>query len=297
MKTTHFRFTTPCSAVIDAGSIINDDPYQEGLIHMSPIQTAQLYECNSELSQFLERNKEDATEFIDDTNELLKNVTRLELGDYGVFNSEFCLVHHVWIKGGLDEITQEEIDAVEEYIMGQLSDGWGEGLEQREWMSHSIHWTRPYFDKDSCEFYEEDVAEMVEYYLKPWNENVKISLMDSAEEDLKVEAEELASIKRVTDAMTRRVYIVRKAPELNALIEEHDLLNGTLLQDATKQFSYPMLIAVDTKWNDSRPYFFLKAIAHGGSCFGVFHYTQFLRYETPEKELKMYDAIAELLKA
>lgn len=105
MKTIHFRFTTPCSAVIDAESIINDDPCENGLIRVSPIGTARLYDRHPALSQFLERN------------------------------------------------------------------------------------------------------------------------------------------------------------------------------------------------NESGAYFFSKAIAHGGSCFGVFHYTQFLKYETPKKELKMYDAIAELLKA
>lgn len=297
MKTTHFRFITPCSAVINAENVLTDDPCSEGIIHMSPTGTARLYDRNPELSQFLEMNKEDATQFIDDTNELLKNVIRLELGDYGVFDSEFHLIHHVWIKGELDEIPEEEINAVKEYIMGQLSDGWGEGLEQREWLVESVNWTRPYFDEDSCEFDKEDVEETAYYYLKPWDEDTEIEILDSAEEELEVEAEELASIKRVTDSMTRRVYIIRKSAEVDALIEEHDLLNGVLLRDVINQLSYPILIAVDMKWNDSRSYFFPKAVAHGGSYFGVFHYTQFLKYETPKKELKMYDAIAELLKA
>lgn len=297
MKTTHFRFTTPCSAVINAENILTDNPYSEGIIYMSPTGTARLYDRHPALSQFLERNKEDATQFIDDTEPLLKNVVRMELGDYGVFDSEFCLIHHVWIKGGLDETSQEEIDAVKEYIIGQLSDGWGEGLEQREWMVESVNWTRPYFDEDSCEFDEQDVEETAYYYLKPWDDDTEIQLLDSDEEELKVEAEELANMKRVQDTMTRRVYIVRKSAELNALIEEDDIVNGQLLLDVTNQFSYPMLIAVDMKWSDPKAYFFPKAIAHGGSHFGVFHYTQFLRYETPTKELKMYDAIAELLKA
>ena len=297
MKTTHFRFITPCSAVINAENIPTDVPCSEGIIHMSPTGTARLYDRNPELSQFLDRNKEDATQFIDDTNELLKNVVRIELGDYGVFYSKFHLIHHVWIKGELDEIPEEEINAVKEYIMSQLSDGWGEGLEQREWMVESVNWTRPYFDEDSCEFDEEDVEETAYYYLKPWNADTEIEILDSVEEELEVKAEELASIKRVTDSMTRRVYIIRKSAEVDALIEEHDLLNGVLLRDVIKQLSYPILIAVDMKWNDSRSYFFPKAVAHGGSYFGVFHYTQFLKYETPKKELKMYDAIAELLKA
>lgn len=297
MKTTHFRFTTPCSAVINAESILTDDPCSDGIIHMSPTGTAWLYDRHPELSQFLDRNKEDATQFIDDQNLLLKNVIRMELGDYGVFNSEFHLIHHVWMAGELDKISEEEIKAVEEYIMGQLSDGWGEGLEQREWMSESVTWTQPYFDEDSCEFDKQDVEETAYYYLKPWDEDTEIEILDSAEEELEVEAEELANIKRVLDSMTRRVYIVRKSVELNALIEEHDLLNGQLLRDVASQFSYPMLVAVDFKWNESGAYFFPKAVAHGGSCFGVFHYTQFLKYETPKKELKMYDAIAELLKA
>lgn len=297
MKTTHFRFTTPCSAVINAENIFTNDPCSEYIIHLSPLGTARLYDRHPELSQFLERNKEDATQFIDDTKELLKDVVRLELGDYGVFNSKFHLVHHVWIKGQLDEISKEEIEAVEEYIMGQLSDGWGEGLEQREWMVESVDWTRPYFDEDSCEFDKEDVEETAYYYLKPWDEDTEIELIDYAEEDLEVEVEELANMKRVLDAMTRRVYIVRKSAELDALIEEYDIVNEQLLRDVINQFSYPMLIAVDLKWNESRAYFYPKAIAHGGGYFGVFHYTRFLTHETPKKELKMYDAIAELLKA
>ena len=155
MKTTHFRFKTPCYGRIYGDSVFEGTPYESEGQDIDASVMATLYERHPELSVFLDRNKEEMTQYIDSANKPLEDVVRLELGDYGVFNGRFCLVHHVWIKGQLDEISEEEIHAVEEYIMGQLSDGWGEGLEQREWMDHDVEWSRLYFDTDSAEFEEE----------------------------------------------------------------------------------------------------------------------------------------------
>ena len=163
MKTTHFRFKTPCYGRIYGESVFEGTPYESEGQCIDASVMANLYERHPELSVFLDRNKEEMTQYIDSENKPLEDVVRLELGDYGVFNGQFCLVHHVWIKGQLDEISEEEIHAVEEYIMGQLSDGWGEGLEQRAWMSHYIEWSQPYFDTDSAEFEEEYFRDNVSY--------------------------------------------------------------------------------------------------------------------------------------
>ena len=143
MKTTHFRFRTPCYGRIYGDSVFEGTPYESEGQDIDASVMADLYERHPQLSQFLEGNKEEMTPYIDSGNKPLDFVIRLELGDYGVFDGRFCLVHHVWIKGQRDEISEEEIQAVEEYIMGQLSDGWGEGLEQREWMDHYIEWIHP----------------------------------------------------------------------------------------------------------------------------------------------------------
>ena len=125
MKTTHFRFKTLCYGRIYDDGVFEGTPYENEGQEISATTMARLYAKYPQLSQFLERNKEEMTQYIDSENKPLEDVVRLELGDYGVFNGRFYLIHHVWIKGQIDEISEEELLAVQEYIMGQLSDGLG----------------------------------------------------------------------------------------------------------------------------------------------------------------------------
>ena len=99
MKTTHFRFRTPCYGRIYGDSVFEGTPYESEGQEISSTTMARLYARRPELSQFLERNKEEMTQYIDSENKPLEDVVRLELGDYGVFNGRFYLIHHVWIKG------------------------------------------------------------------------------------------------------------------------------------------------------------------------------------------------------
>lgn len=194
MKTTHFRFRTPCYGRIYDDGVFEGTPYENGGQEIGAATMARLYAKYPELSQFLERNKEEMTQYIDSENKPLEDVVRLELGDYGVFYGQFCLVHHVWIKGQIDEISEEELRAAEEYIMGQLSDGWGEGLEQREWLNHPIEWSHPYFDEDSADFEEEYFRGTVSYYVVPWKSDMEITQLDSEECELEVSAELIATM-------------------------------------------------------------------------------------------------------
>ena len=95
MKTTHFRFRTPCYGRIYGDSVFEGTPYENEGQEISATVVAKLYEWHPQLSQFLERNKEEMTQYIDSENKPLEDVVRLELGDYGIFNGWFCLVHHV----------------------------------------------------------------------------------------------------------------------------------------------------------------------------------------------------------
>lgn len=194
MKTTHFRFKTLCYGRIYDDGVFEGTPYENDGQEISATTMARMYARYPQLSQFLERNKEEMTQYIDSENKPLEDVVRLELGDYGVFNGRFCLVHHVWIKGQPDEISEEELQAVEEYIMAQLSDGWGEGLEQREWLNHDVEWSRPYFDEESADFEDEYFRGTVSYYVVPWNAETKITQLDSEECELDVSAELIATM-------------------------------------------------------------------------------------------------------
>ena len=299
MKTTHFRFKTPCYGRIYGESVFEGTPYESEGQDIDASVMATLYERYPELSQFLDRNKEEMTQYIDSENKPLEDVVRLELGDYGVFNGRFCLVHHVWIKGQLDEISEEEIHAVEEYIMGQLSDGWGEGLEQREWMDHDVEWSRLYFDTDSAEFEEEYFRDNVSYYLEPWNSKMEITRLDYEEFELEVSAELIATMERKEDRFTRYVMSVKNELELKTAVEEFNVNNPDRIRECVGKYGYPMLLAFNKYFdNEGMDFtFYDKAFAVDGHCYEYKFYKKNNYSDDPVKNLRIYDAVTELLKA
>lgn len=299
MKTTHFRFRTPCYGRICGDSVFEGTPYENEGQEISATVVAKLYEWHPQLSQFLDRNKEEMTQYIDSENKPLEDVVRLELGDYGVFDGRFCLVHNVWIKGQIDEISEEELISVKEYIMGQLSDGWGEGLEQHEWMSHSIEWSRPYFDEYSADFEEEYFRDTVRYYLVPWKSEMKIAQLDSEECELDVSADLIATMERKQDRFTRYVMSVKNELELKTVVEELKVKNPNRIRECVGKYGYPMLLAFD-KYFDNEGMdstFYDKAFAVDGHCYEYKFYKKNNYSDDPVKNLRIYDAVTELLKA
>lgn len=299
MKTTHFRFRTPCYGRIFGDSVFEGTAYESVGREIGATAMANLYERYSQLSEFLERNKEEMTQYIDSENKPLQDVVRLELGDYGVFNGQFCLVHHVWIKGQIDEISEEELHAVEEYIMGQLSDGWGEGLEQREWLNHYVEWSHPYFDTASAQFEEEDFRDNVSYYLVPWNSEMEITQLDSEECELDVSAELIATMERKEDRFTRYVMSVRNELELKTVVEELKVKNPYRIGECVGKYGYPMLLAFNKYFdNEGMDFTFCdNAFAVDGHCYEYKFYKKNNYSYDPVKNLRIYDAVTELLKA
>ena len=299
MKTTHFRFKTPCCGRIYDDGVFEGTPYENEGQEISSTTMARLYARCPELSQFLERNKEEMTQYIDSENKPLEDVVRLELGDYGVFNGRFYLIHHVWIKGQIDEISEEELQAVEEYIMGQLSDGWGEGLEQREWFNHPVEWSRPYFDEDSAEFEEEYFRGTVSYYLVPWNSEMTINQLDSEECELDVSAELIATMERKEDRFTRYVMSVRNELELQTVVEELNVKNPRRIKECVGEYGYPMLLAFNKYFDDAGMdlTFCDNAFAVDGHCYEYKFYSTSNYSDDSVKNLRIYDAVTKLLLA
>ena len=298
MKTTHFRFKTRCYGRIYDDGVFEGTPYENEGQEISPTTMARLYARSPQLSQFLERNKEEMTQYIDSENKPLEDVVRLELGDYGVFNGRFYLIHHVWIKGQIDEISEEELLAVQEYIMSQLSDGWGEGLEQREWLNHPVEWSRPYFDEDSAEFEEEDFRGTVSYYLVPWNAEMTITQLDSEECELDVSAELIATMERKEDRFTRYVMSVKNELELKTVVEELKVKNPNRIKECVGEYGYPMLLAFNKYFDDGGDLTFCdNAFAVDGDCYEYKFWVNSNYLDDPLENLRIYDAVTELLKA
>ena len=299
MKTTHFRFKTPCRGRIYDDGVFEGTPYENEGQEISSTTMARLYARCPELSQFLERNKEEMTQYIDSENKPLEDVVRLELGDYGVFNGRFYLIHHVWIKGQIDEISEEELQAVEEYIMGQLSDGWGEGLEQREWLNHPVEWSRTYFDEDSADFEEEHFRGTASYYVVPWNAEMTITQLDSEECELDVSAELIATMERKADRFTRYVMSVRNELELETVVEELKVKNPNRIKECVGEYGYPMLLAFNKYFDDGGMdlTFCDNAFAVNGHGYEYKFYRKSVYLDDPVENLRIYDAVTKLLLA
>lgn len=297
MKTTHFRFRTPCGCRIVAESAFNGTPYQNEGMFLNARKTARLYESNSEISQFLEENKEDITSYVDQ--ELMEEigVVKMILGDYGCINGDFCLIHHVWVRGQVDETSEEELSKIQDYIQSQLSDGWGESLEQKCAMTETVRWSTPYYDDDSMEWAEEECEDAVEYLLDPWSQVYEIEVFpDAEEEELDIAGEFVASMKMLHKHFTRYVVLVRDSAEFEEL--KTKVYNAEELTGLVASYAYPMLIPLSQyeEYSAEKPYIAAyRLLAHSGTYN---QYTIIDRDKYTENILKLplYDAIIELLK-
>ena len=67
------------------------------------------------------------------------------------------------------ELTEIEKEALLDYLTGQFSDGYGEGLEQREFNSYTETDVVEEWDEEEQETYMEEVETRVDMYLHLWN--------------------------------------------------------------------------------------------------------------------------------
>ena len=182
MKLKKYTFTTPLFGSIACEGLLPDT---DGRIELSPEQMCRLYDQGEELHMFLDENMEDLASCVP---EELKNVVlRAVFGDCAMLGGRMYLRTYIYTEESLNETG---IDQVQEWITGQLSDGWGEALEQREWMSKRISKPTIYFDEYSLEFEEDEEMYEVGYYADPWNCGgviVDLEEIEEVEEDVSFE--------------------------------------------------------------------------------------------------------------
>lgn len=182
MKLKKYTFTTPLFGSIACEELLPDT---HGRIELSPEQMCILYDQGDKLHMFLDENMEDLAPYVP---EELKNVVlRAVFGDCAMLGGRMYLRTYIYTEESLNETG---IDQVQEWITGQMSDGWGEGLEQREWMSKRISKPTIYFDEYSLEFEEDEEMYEVGYYAEPWNRGgfiVDLEQIEEVEEDVSFE--------------------------------------------------------------------------------------------------------------
>ena len=174
MKIMKYTFRTPLSGSINCEELISEE---NGRIELSPEQMCRLYDTSEKLLMFLTENAEDLVAYVPE--ELKGVVLRAEFGDCAMIGGRMYLRTYIWVE---EHLTDSGIEMIQEWITGQMSDGWGEGLEQREWMEKRVQKPCLYFDEYSLEFEEDTETCIASYYVHPWNaDTFEIDLEDCEE--------------------------------------------------------------------------------------------------------------------
>jgi len=174
MKLKKYTFRTPLFGSIECEELLSDT---DGRIELAPQQMCRMYDMGEELLRFLTENAEDLAEHLPE--ELEDVVLRAEFGDCAMCGGSMLLRTHIWVDGNL---TETGIEQIQEWIRGQMSDGWGEGLEQRAWKTDKVKKPIMYFDEYTLEFVEDEIECDVSYYVNPWNADEFYIYLDDCEE-------------------------------------------------------------------------------------------------------------------
>lgn len=124
---------------------------------------ARLLDLYPEIQEYLtkELQIEDLIEYADFS---CTEILRIEFGDWALQDGLLWHICNVYTKESLEELPEEVLD----FIQGQLSDGWGEGMEQNVVHQEKVETHTPVFD-DMSGFYQEETTENLEIYLHYWN--------------------------------------------------------------------------------------------------------------------------------
>ena len=174
MKLMKYTFRTPLFGSIECEELLSDT---DGHIELSPEQMCKLYDEGPELLMFLSEHAEDLTFCV--PKELEDIIIRAQFGDCYMLGGKMWLHTYIWVE---DILTEEGIQQVKNWICGQMSDGWGEGLEQTPWNTSWVDKPVMFFDEYTLEFDRDIQHCQVSYYVNPWNSDEFCIYLDDCEE-------------------------------------------------------------------------------------------------------------------
>lgn len=153
-------------------------------IELTPEEMEQLWNKHYELDLFLNKNYEDLAEYA--PQELKDIVVKAMFGGYNKTDYGMFFLTEIYVR---EEPSHIQTCILSNWIEGQMSDGWGECVEQREFMEQNVYWTQPTFNTDECEWEIEDLRATVYYYVHPWNAD-KFTLELIEDEDVELDIPE-----------------------------------------------------------------------------------------------------------
>lgn len=170
------------------GSVYCDDLFEESdnRVDLGPRGMYALYCRGNEVDSFLDSNIEELGEYVPD--ELKELVVQATFGKYDDDCCEMYFITEICVKQEPNDLQHRQII---DWITGQMSDGWGEGLEQREVFEETVYKKVPHFDKDTCTFEDDEERVYAHYYIHPWkSSDFYIELVDKEIADVDIPCEE-----------------------------------------------------------------------------------------------------------
>lgn len=203
MKLLKCTFRSPLNGSICCEELLSDT---DGRVELNSEQMATLYHRNYELKEFLEKNKEDLTFALPD--DIKDFVFKAEIGDHTMYEGNLYLLTHVWVDG--NDFEGGRRLKIQDWITGQLSDGWGESLEQREWTEDSVLARSTYFDKYDLNFDFSEEYYKAYYYVNPWvSHEFYVELVNCEEDELDIMSEEPVVYKASCQLLDNGTYATR----------------------------------------------------------------------------------------
>lgn len=179
-------------------------------VDFGPYGVLQLYNRGDDLMRFLSDRQEDLKEYVPE--ELEGLVVKAVFGIDYVEDGKVYLLTEMYVR---QEPTEFQYRLILEWITGQLSDGWGEGLEQQQVLEEKVRFNKPIFDEDTCEFAEEEIHSTAYFYVHPWSSNCNWVLDLVSNETVELDIEEPDKKEEVLkDINENLVQILRKLEEL-----------------------------------------------------------------------------------
>ena len=230
MKLTKYTFRTPLFGSISCEEVLSDT---DGRIELSPEQMCRMYDQGSELLLFLSENADDLAWCVPE--EVSDIVLRAEFGDCAMIRGRMYLRTYIWT---VEDANETVICRLMDWITGQISDGWGEGLEQKSWKDERVRKPVMYFDEDSCEFEEDYEDHWVSYYVHPWSsDEFEIYLEDVEDVEEEVELKVVATMSlpyhnrqvvKLSDSFALRMFLKDFGrPDLTDKIEDTCMIHGS----------------------------------------------------------------------
>lgn len=183
MKTTKLTYKSPLFGSVYCDALQDIDTRR---VDISSEGVCKMYDRFSSMEKFLEDNTEDLSDFV--PQELEGFVVKAVFGQVREEDGQMFLLTEIYVR---KQPTDLQYKQIEDWISGQLSDGWGEGVEQREVACERMHYSTLLFDSDLCDFEEYEEDDTASYYIHPWaSKDWYLQLDDIVEADLDIQEQD-----------------------------------------------------------------------------------------------------------